>query len=83
MSKTETETEFKNILPIEQLAILYKQSFVAFTATIAVLLYILFWSYDLVDAYPLYLWVTAIVAPNIYLLIRIYFVLFPNKRCKN
>jgi len=68
------EPELKNILPIEQLALLYKQSFVAFAATVAVLIYILFWIYDLVDVYSLSLWTGAIVALNIYLLTWVYFV---------
>ena len=69
------EANLNNLLPIEQLALLYKQSFAAFAATIAVLLYILFWIYDLVDIYPLTLWASAIVALNIYLLAWVYFVL--------
>lgn len=80
MSKT--DTELKNILLFEQLALLYKQSFTAFAATIAVLLYILFWIYDLVDIYPLSLWVSAVVALNIYLLIWVYFVYSATKDSK-
>lgn len=80
MSKN--ETELKNILLFEQLALLYKQSFAAFAATIAVLLYILFWIYDLVDIYPLTLWVGAVVALNIYLLIWVYFVYTSTKNEK-
>lgn len=72
--------EFKNILPIEQLALLYKQSFTAFAATIAVLAYILFWIHDLVDTYSLSLWTGAILALNAYLLTWIYFV---NHATKN
>lgn len=66
--------EFENILPIEQLALLYKQSFAAFAATIAALVYILFWIHDLVDGYYLAFWTNAIVALNIYLLTWVYFV---------
>ena len=40
------ESEFEKQLPIEQLALLHKQSFAAFAATIAALLYILFWIHD-------------------------------------
>ena len=68
------ESEFKKQLPIEQLALLHKQSIAAFAATIAVLLYILFWIHDSVDSYFLSLWVSAVVVLNIYLLIWIYFV---------
>lgn len=68
------ETELKSQLPIEQLALLYKQSFAAFAATIAVVSYILFWIYDSVDKFYLSLWVCAVIALNIYLLIWIYFV---------
>ena len=68
------EANLNNLLPIEQLALLYKQSFAAFAATIAVLLYILFRIYDLVNIYPLTLWVSAVVALNIYLLTWVYFV---------
>lgn len=80
MSKT--DTELKNILLFEQLALLYKQSFTAFAVTIAVLLYILFWIYDLVDIFPLSLWVSAVVALNIYLLIWVYFVYSATKDSK-
>lgn len=72
MSKVESELE--NYLPIEQLALLHKQSYAAFAATIVVLLYILFWIHDLVDSYLLSLWVGAVLALNVYLLIWIYFV---------
>jgi len=68
------EIEFNNQLPIEQLSLLYKQSFAAFAATIAVLVYILFWIHDLVDIVLLSLWVATILALNIYLLFWIYFV---------
>lgn len=68
------DLELKKQLPIEQLALLQKQSLAAFAATIAVLLYILFWIHDLVDSDYLSLWVTIILVLNIYLLIWIYFV---------
>lgn len=73
------EIELKQQLPIEQLALLHKQSVAAFAATIAVLLYILFWVHDLVPAYTLTIWVSAIVFLNIYLLVWIYFVHQANK----
>lgn len=68
------EPELEKQLPIEQLSLLYKQSFMAFAATIVVLLYILLRVHDLVDTYFLSLWVGAVSALNIYLLIWIYFV---------
>jgi signal transduction histidine kinase len=71
---SETISELEKQLPIEQLALLYKQSFAAFAAPIAVLIYILFWIHNLVNAFTLSLWVSAIVALNIYLLIWMYFV---------
>ena len=69
-----TESELNNMLPVEQLALLYKQSFAAFAATIAVLAYILFRIYGLVDIYPLSLWSGAVLALNAYLLTWVYFV---------
>ncbi len=66
--------DYEKQVPIEQLSLLYKQSFTAFAATIAVLLYVLFWIQDLVDVFHLSLWVAAILALNVYLLIWIYFV---------
>ena len=72
MSKINSELE--NLLPIEQLALLYKQSFAAFAATIAVLVYILFWIHDLVDTTSLSLWAGAVLTLNVYLLTWIYFV---------
>jgi len=68
------EPELEKQLPIEQLSLLYKQSFMAFAAAIAVLLYILLRVHDLVDTYSLSLWVGAVSALNIYLLIWMYFV---------
>ena len=68
------ETELKNQLPIEQLALLYKQSFTAFAATIAVLLYILYWVHNSIDGHLLTLWVGAVIVLNIYLLFWMYFV---------
>lgn len=69
-----TETNLEDQMPIEQLSLLYKQSAAAFAATIAVLLYILFWVHDLIEIAPLSIWVTAVVALNIYLLTWMYFV---------
>lgn len=68
------ESELEKQLPIEQLTLLHKQSFTAFFATIAVLLYILYWIYDLVDSHYLTLWVGALVVLNVYLLIWMYSV---------
>jgi len=68
------ESKFEQQFYIEQLVLLRKQSIAAFVATIAVLLYILFWVHDLVDGYLLSLWAAAVVTLNIYLLIWIYFV---------
>ena len=68
------DKKLENQLPIEQLALLYKQSFAAFAATIAVVSYILFWVYDSVDKFHLSLWVCAVIVLNIYLLLWIYFV---------
>ena len=68
------ETELEDQLPIEQLTLLFKQSFSAFAATIAVLLYILFWVHDSIDTYTLSLWVGAVVFLNAYLLAWMYFV---------
>ena len=73
-------TDLKNQMPIEQLMLLYKQSAAAFFATIAVLLYIIFWIHDLVEIKTLSMWVSAIVVLNIYLLAWIYFV---NRATKN
>ena len=69
-----SESEFENQLPIGQLALLHKQSIAAFAATIAVLLYILFWIHDSVDSYFLSLWVSSVILLNVYLLIWIYLV---------
>ncbi len=80
MSKV--ESEFEKQLPIEQLALLYKQSFAAFAATIAVMLYILFWIHDLVDGSLLTLWIGAVIALNMYLLIWMYFVQLAIKDSK-
>ena len=73
-----TESELKDQLPIEQLTLLYKQSFSAFAATIAVVLYILFWIHDSIDTYLLSLWVGAVVLLNAYLLTWMYFVYQAN-----
>lgn len=79
-SKFEAESEFEQHAPIEQLNMLLKQSAAAFVATIAVLLYILYWVNNLVDTDSLYRWTAAIVALNIYLLIWIYFVARAKKK---
>ena len=74
------ESELEELLPIEQLSLLYKQSFSACAATIAVLLYILFWVHDSIEPYPLYLWVAAVVFLNVYLLIWMYLVHQANNK---
>jgi signal transduction histidine kinase len=68
------ESELTKQLPIEQLALLRKQSSAAFFATIAVLLYIIYWVHQLVDDNLLYLWASTIIILNIYLLVWVYFV---------
>ena len=70
----EHESELKDQLPIEQLTLLYKQSFSAFAATIAVVLYILFWVHGSIDTYSLSLWVAGVIFLNAYLLTWMYFV---------
>ena len=72
MSNLKSEAE--DTLPVEQLALLYKQSLSAFVATLAVLSFILFWSHDLVDVNVLSLWTSAILVMNVYLLIWMYYV---------
>lgn len=67
-------SELEKQVPLEQLALLHKQAMPAFIATIAVLLYILYWIHDIVNENTLSLWVSAIAALNIYLLIWIYLV---------
>ena len=71
---TDLKTHSGNDLAIEQLTLLYKESLAAFVATLAVLFYVLFWTYDLVDRHMLSLWTAAILVMNIYLLIWMYFV---------
>ena len=68
------ESVLKEQLPIEQLTLLFKQSFSAFGATVAVLAYILYWVNDAINPYLLYLWVSCVVLLNIYLLTWMYFV---------
>jgi len=66
--------ELDKLLSIEQLNLLYKQSSVAFAATIAVLVFILLWVHELVDVFHQLLWVSAVIALNIYLLVWMAFV---------
>ena len=70
MSKRELDLQFAT----EQLNLLYQQSAAAFAATIAVVIFILFWIHNLVDVFSQILWVSTIVILNIYLLIWMYFV---------
>lgn len=79
-SKLDPELEFEKYAPLEQLNMLQKQSPAAFTATIIVLLYILYSVNGLVDTHSLYIWATAISVINIYLLIWLYFVRRTNKK---
>lgn len=69
-----TKTELEQQLPIEQLTLLRKQSVAAFAATIAVLCYIIYWVHDLVSGSSLYLWASAVVFLNIYLLVWLFSV---------
>ena len=77
-----TESELKDQLPIEQLTLLYKQSFSAFAATIAVVLYILYWIHNSIDTYALSLWVGTVLLLNTYLLTWMYFVHQANIKSK-
>jgi len=70
MSKTLSDLEQQ--LPIEQLALLLKQSIPAFAATMVVLLYILFKVPDTINQFWLYSWAAVICFINIYLIIWIY-----------
>lgn len=74
MSITESNLELEKQLPIEQLSLLLKQSYPAFAATIAVLLFIVYKIHNTIDTFWLTTWVLVIVAINIYLLIWIYLV---------
>lgn len=74
MSKAESEFDLKKLLPIEQLSLLLKQSYPAFVATIAVMLFIIYKVHNTIDAFWLITWVSAVVVINIYLLIWIYLV---------
>ena len=68
----ETELDLEKQLPIEQLTLLLKQSYSAFAATIAVLLFIIYKVYGVVDDHWLFIWIAAVAVINIYLLIWIY-----------
>jgi signal transduction histidine kinase len=68
------ESELSKQLPIEQLALLYKQSFAAFVATITVLLYIIYNVHELINIRLLVLWAGAVITFNLYLLIWLYLV---------
>ena len=71
---TNSEAELHQKIPAEQLILLYKQSLAAFAATIAVLLYILYWIYNLVDSTSLTLWTSVVLLLNVYLIVWMYFV---------
>jgi len=70
----ETKLDLEKQFPIEQLSLLLKQSYSAFAATIAVLLFIVYKVHGVVDDLWLYTWVATIAAINIYLLIWMYLV---------
>ena len=72
MHIAETELDLEKQLPIEQLVLLLKQSFSAFAATIAVLLYIIYKVYGVIDDLWLFTWVTTIIVINLYLLFWMY-----------
>ncbi|MDH5600606.1 MAG: ATP-binding protein [Gammaproteobacteria bacterium] len=70
----ETELELEKQLPIEQLSLLLKQSYPAFAATIAVLVFIIYKVYGIVDHFWISVWIVTIATINIYLLIWMYLV---------
>lgn len=74
MSSAESEFDLEKLLPIEQLSLLLKQSYPAFAATIAVMLFIIYKVHNTIDTFWLTTWVSAVVVINIYLLIWIYLV---------
>ena len=74
MPKAESEFDLEKLLPIEQLSLLLKQSYPAFFATIAVMLFIIYKVHNTIDTFWLTAWVSAVVVINIYLLIWIYLV---------
>lgn len=67
-------TELDKQFPIEQLALLLKQSYPAFAATIMVLVIIFFKVQGTINAFWLNAWVMTILIINVYLLIWIYLV---------
>ena len=72
MPKAESEFDLEKLLPIEQLSLLLKQSYPAFAATMAVMLFIIYKVHNTIDTFWLITWVSAVVVINIYLLIWIY-----------
>ena len=74
MSKAESEFDLEKLLPIEQLSLLLKQSYPAFVATIAVMLFVIYKVHNMIDPFLLNTWVAVVVAINIYLVIWIYLV---------
>jgi len=71
---TQQQSNLDYQLPIEQLVLLRKQSAAAFTATIAILFYLIFKIHNLVEPTALTLWAGGVIALNIYLLIWLYLV---------
>lgn len=71
---TQATSEIEKQFPIEQLALLLKQSYSAFAATMAVVGFIIFKVHDSIDTFWLSSWVLTVVVINIYLLIWIYLV---------
>ena len=70
----EQQYSLKELLPVEQLAHLIKQSPAAFAATMVVMAYIIYKVYGVVDHQWLWLWVGAVCVLNAYLLIWLFFV---------
>ena len=69
-----TDYSLDHQLPVEQLALLHKQSIISIFATLAVLFYIFIWIQELVPATTLSLWISSIIACNAYLAILLYLV---------
>jgi signal transduction histidine kinase len=70
----ETELDLEKQFPIEQLSLLLKQSYSAFAATIAVLLFIVYKVHGVVDNLWLSVWIATIATINVYLLFWMYLV---------
>lgn len=66
MSKAKSEFDLEKLLPIEQLSLLLKQSYPAFVATIAVMLFIIYKVHNTIDTFWLTTWVSVVVVINIF-----------------